>query len=257
VSLKVFAGAAVVGLFAAAAGDHLRSAPARAADEVPGAARLVALVEDVAEEYAEAHEERPEAALAVAAVAREARTVALASPATRALAPRLEQVARAIRALRPPVEVEDACAAIAGEVIARGHVVQAPAREPDLARGARVYAAACAGCHGAGGHPDPRVAAGMETPPPDLHDPSAMNGLSPARAYRAVSFGVRGTAMPEFPTLSAEDRWAVAFYTMAIRQPACARGAARPALPLAARATADDNQLVARFGESALACLRR
>jgi len=66
---------------------------------------------------------------------------------------------------------------------------------------------------------------------------------------------VRGTAMPEFPTLSREDRWAVAFYTMAVRQPACGEPDARVAL--AERALADDNQLVARFGEPALACLRR
>jgi len=95
----------------------------------------------------------------------------------------------------------------------------------------------------------------MSTPPPDLHDPSAMNGLSPLRVYHTVSFGVRGTAMPEFPTLSDEDRWAVAFYTMAIRQPACTRRG--PRLSLSERARANDNHLVARFGEPSLPCLRR
>jgi high-affinity iron transporter len=252
VSLKVFAGAAVLGFLGAAGADHARPAPPV---EAPGAARLVSLVEDVAEEYAESHEATPEAAIAVAAFADDARALALEIPAARDQAPRLARVARAIRALRPPVEVEEECAAIAAALMQRASVKGWPAVEPDLARGRVVYAEACAGCHGADGHPDPRVTSQMETAPPDLHDPGAMNGLSPFRVYNSVSFGVRGTAMPEFPTLSQEDRWAVAFYTMAVRQPACGGPGARVAL--AERALADDNQLVARFGEPALPCLRR
>ncbi len=252
-SLKVFTAATVIGFLGAAWGDHLREVPA--AREEPGAARLVALVEDVAEEYAESHEATPEAALAVASTAEEARALSLDIPSARHLAPRLARVARAIRALRPPVEIEEECAAIAGELMERGGVKGWPVSEPDLARGRAVYAEACAGCHGAAGHPDPRVTRDMETPPPDLHDPGAMNGLSPFRVYNAVSFGVRGTAMPEFPTLSQDDRWAVAFYTMAVRQPAC--GGHGTAVALRERALADDNQLVARFGEPALPCLRR
>jgi hypothetical protein len=92
----------------------------------------------------------------------------------------------------------------------------------------------------------------MSTSPPDLHDQSAM-GLSPFRVYNTVSFGVRSTAMPS-SRLSDQDR-AVAFYTMAVRQPACSPRGAR--VTLAERALADDNQLVARFGEPALPCLRR
>lgn len=253
-SLRIFAGAAVLGFLGAAGADRAREAPAPA--EAPGAARLVSLVEDVAEEYAESHEAAPEAAIAIAAFADEARARALEIPPARHLAPRLAGVARAIRALRPPFEVEEECAAIAADLIERAGVKSWPGREPDLARGRAVYGEACAGCHGADGHPDPRVASGMEAPPPDLHDPGAMNGLSPFRVYNAVSFGVRGTAMPEFPTLSPEDRWAVAFYTMSVRQPACGERSA-PATALADRALADDNQLVARFGEPALPCLRR
>ncbi len=242
----------MLGFLGAAWGDHVGEPAAR---EAPGAARLLSLVEDVAEEYAESHEATPEAAIAIAGLADEARALALEVPEARQLAPRLERVAQAIRALRPPVEVEEECAAIAGELIERANVRSRPASEPDLARGRVVYAEACAGCHGADGHPDPRVAGGMETAPPDLHDPGAMNALSPFRVYNSVTFGVRSTAMPEFPTLSAEDRWAVAFYTMAVRQPACSQRAVR--LPLAERAVTDDNQLVARFGEAALPCLRR
>ena len=252
-SLKVFAGAAVLGFLGAAWNDLPPVAPL--APEAPGAARLVSLVEDVAEEYAESHETTPEAAIAIAAFADDARDLSLEIPAARALAPRLERVARGIRALRPPVEIEEECAAIAAELMARASVKGWPAAEPDLVRGRVVYADACAGCHGVDGHPDPRVTSGMTTSPPDLHDPGAMNALSPFRVYNTVSFGVRGTAMPEFPTLSDEDRWAVAFYTMAVRQPACSQPGAR--VGLAERALADDNQLVARFGEPALACLRR
>lgn len=253
-SLKIFAVAVFVGFLGAAWADHARESPA--AQEASGAARLLSLVEDVAEEYAESHEAAPEAAIAIAAFADDARGRALAIPEARHLAPRLARVARAIRALRPPVEVEEECAAIAAELVERAGVKDWPRREPDLARGRAVYREACAGCHGSDGHPDPRVTSGMEAPPPDLHDPGAMNGLSPFRVYNAVSFGVRGTAMPEFPTLSPEDRWAVAFYTMSVRQPPCRAPLASRA-PLAERARADDNQLVARFGEAAMPCLRR
>jgi hypothetical protein len=102
VSLKVFAAAALLGFLGAAWGDQAREVPP-VAPEVPGAARLLSLVEDVAEEYAESHETTPEAAIAVAAFADDARALALEVP-RRATGARAPNRWRAPSALRPPVE---------------------------------------------------------------------------------------------------------------------------------------------------------
>ena len=85
-----------------------------------------------------------------------------------------------------------------------------PSRTPDLARGAEVYRANCAGCHGDLGRGDGPLAAGLDPPPANLADWGALRDQSPLDYYRRISIGVVGTAMPAFEDrLPAEDRWAV------------------------------------------------
>jgi len=92
-----------------------------------------------------------------------------------------------------------------------GPVIPAPSVPPSLARGAEVYRVQCAFCHGDGGRGDgPKARSLTGPPPPDLADRTTMGSLSPVEIYRRITFGVAGTAMPEFePTLSEDDRWAV------------------------------------------------
>jgi high-affinity iron transporter len=105
-----------------------------------------------------------------------------------------------------------------------------PAQAPSLARGADIYQANCASCHGAVGRADGPQAAGLDPPPANLADGAALGGVSPLDYYRRISIGTAGTAMPAFEgRLPAEDRWAVALFASVLRLPA-PRGDVPPAL---------------------------
>ena len=75
---------------------------------------------------------------------------------------------------------------------------ETPARAPDLARGAEVYRASCASCHGDLGRGDGPLAAGLDPAPSNLADWAALRDQSPLDFYRRVTIGVVGTAMPAF-----------------------------------------------------------
>ena len=95
-----------------------------------------------------------------------------------------------------------------------------PSRPPDLALGAQVYRASCAGCHGDLGRGDGKLAQGLDPPPANLADWGALNDQSPLDYYRRISIGVVGTAMPAFEDrLPARERWAVALYASTLRLP--------------------------------------
>ena len=96
-----------------------------------------------------------------------------------------------------------------------------PGVSPSLARGAEVYQAQCAQCHGSLGRGDGAAAAGLDPAPANLADAAALYSQSPLDFYRRITIGVVGTAMPSFESpLSAEDRWAVASYASLLRLPA-------------------------------------
>lgn len=88
----------------------------------------------------------------------------------------------------------------------------APRALPDLAKGAAVYAALCASCHGAKGAGDGALAANLEPKPIAFTDAERAGSRSLMALYQVVSQGVEGTSMTSYATLSEEDRWAVAFY---------------------------------------------
>jgi high-affinity iron transporter len=95
-----------------------------------------------------------------------------------------------------------------------------PPRTPDLAHGAEVYRANCAGCHGDLGRGDGPMAAGLDPAPSNLADWAALRDQSPLDFYRRVSIGVVGTAMPAFEErLPPRDRWSVALYASTLRLP--------------------------------------
>lgn len=88
----------------------------------------------------------------------------------------------------------------------------APRALPDLAKGAAVYAALCASCHGAKGAGDGALATNLEPKPIAFTDAERAGSRSLMALYQVVSQGVEGTSMTSYATLSEEDRWAVAFY---------------------------------------------
>lgn len=95
-----------------------------------------------------------------------------------------------------------------------------PSQTPSLARGAEVFAANCASCHGTRGRGDGPAAPGLDPKPTDLSD-AALRDQSPLDYYRRITIGVVGTAMPSFEhRLPAQDRWAAALYATLLRLPA-------------------------------------
>jgi high-affinity iron transporter len=43
-----------------------------------------------------------------------------------------------------------------------------------------------------------------------------MRGVSPYRAFFAITYGIQGTAMPPFSGLSEDDRWSLAYHVLAL-----------------------------------------
>ena len=105
-----------------------------------------------------------------------------------------------------------------------------PARVPTLARGAEVYQANCASCHGTLGRGDGPAAAGLDPPPANLANAGALSDVTPLDYFQKITIGVTGTAMPGYESqLSFDDRWAAAAYATVLRLPAPA-GEVPPAL---------------------------
>jgi high-affinity iron transporter len=95
-----------------------------------------------------------------------------------------------------------------------------PAQTPSLARGAEVYQANCASCHGTQGQGDGPAARGLDPKPTNLAHGAGLMDQSPLDYYRRVTIGVVGTAMPSFELrLPAQDRWAAALYATLLRLP--------------------------------------
>ena len=95
-----------------------------------------------------------------------------------------------------------------------------PSGAPSLARGAEVYQANCASCHGARGRGDGPGGVGLDPRPADLSNAEALADQSPLDYYRRITIGVVGTAMPAYELrLSPQDRWAAALYASVLRLP--------------------------------------
>ncbi|ANH66787.1 FTR1 family protein [Mitsuaria sp. 7] len=102
--------------------------------------------------------------------------------------------------------------ALANHLIAVYPVPLAPTALPDLKRGASVYAANCASCHGASGNGDGPLARQLDPRPIAFTNHERARQRSVFALYQAASQGIAGTAMPAFGQLSEEERWAVAMY---------------------------------------------
>jgi high-affinity iron transporter len=239
----------------------LLAVPLAAADE--GASegrtwhRLVGILQYLEADYPLAVESKSDFELA------EQRSfIAEATEAARDMGPRGESFLPRLLAIKARVDkAEDAqgvsrdCGALVEDLVLAGGLARSPRTPPDLARGAQLFQESCSACHGADGRARVPIAQTMEPQPTDFHDADVMAGLTPYKAFNTTSFGVPGTAMPGFPTLSEEERWAVAFFLFTLRQPAC--DDTPPKASLEKLATSTDPELVREHGEKNLACLRR
>jgi high-affinity iron transporter len=127
-----------------------------------------------------------------------------------------------------------------------------PAQAPAIARGASVYQAQCAQCHGGLGKGDGPAAAGLDPAPSDLSNGAALSDASPLDFYRRVTVGVAGTAMPAYEqALSPQDRWSVALYASTLRLPAPQGKVPTALTAFATTARLSDAQILAALGPGA------
>ena len=128
----------------------------------------------------------------------------------------IKKAADLVLSRAPAVEVAQACRKARDPLLARYRAVLGPARTPSFERGMVLFQQNCVACHGVKGGGDGPSAAGLNPRPRDLRDPEVVRGLSPLRAFSALTDGVRGTAMPSFSILSTDDRWNLAFVASAL-----------------------------------------
>ncbi len=92
-----------------------------------------------------------------------------------------------------------------------------PPRAPSLDEGARIYASRCSQCHGVEGRGDGPAGRGLVPPPADLSAGTMMSATLPLDAYRRVTYGTPGTAMPAFgASLSRQQRWDAIAYVLTL-----------------------------------------
>ncbi len=78
----------------------------------------------------------------------------------------------------------------------------------DATRGAALFAAHCAGCHGPTGRGDGPLVDRLPAPPPNLADPQRMAERSPADLWTTITNGRLEANMPPFARLLSDDeRW--------------------------------------------------
>ncbi|NOG73542.1 cytochrome c/FTR1 family iron permease [Roseicella sp. DB1501] len=128
------------------------------------------------------------------------------------------EAAIAARAL--PEDVARLARGLATHLLNAYPVPLAPAKTPDVPRGASLYAEQCASCHGLSGAGDGPAAANLDPPPIAFTDRSRAQERSLFALYQVITQGLDGTAMPSFAQLSPEDRWALAFHTGTLAYPA-------------------------------------
>src|SRR2546428_5306527 len=109
---------------------------------------------------------------------------------------------------------------IKSKIMTAYHIVPYPRQLPSFEAGRLLFAQNCSQCHGEAGKGDGpgRESMNPKQPvPANFTDAEFMAGLSPVKAFNAISFGVEKTAMASFAALSQDQRWQLAFYIFSLR----------------------------------------
>jgi high-affinity iron transporter len=136
-----------------------------------------------------------------------------ASPAKPQLAQRARELQQVIRAKAAPATVAGLARGLASDLLEAHPVPLAPKQAPDAARGAALYAQACASCHGLNGEGATGAFAKLDPPPIAFADAERARERSIFGLYQVITQGLEGTAMQSFASLPDEDRWALAFHS--------------------------------------------
>lgn len=171
-----------------------------------------------------------------------------------ALLAKADALENAVASKSAPVQVAALAHALADGVLLLYPIPMAPAKAPDLARGAAVFSEQCVACHGVHGAGDGPMASKLNPPPIAFTDRERASVRSVLALYQAVSQGVSGTSMPAFKELSDADRWAVAFYagTLSHDDAMRQRGAAKWKADQILRSRFDNLAALTRSSEVAL-----
>ncbi len=219
--------------------------------------QLVGILQYLQADYPNAVESKSESELTEqrSFIAEAMDTAGQLGPAAQGFMPRLQEVKARVDKGEDPEGVSRDCGELVEDLVLAGGLARSPRQPPSLERGEALFQVACAACHGADGRGQVLIARTMEPKPANFQDPELMAGLTPYKAFNTISFGVPGTPMPGFPTLSEDQRWSLAFFVFTLRQPPCEGPSPRASLERLATAT--DPQLATEYGEKNLACLRR
>lgn len=143
-----------------------------------------------------------------------------------------------LAARAPAAAIAAQANAIAAAMRDRFRVRALPARTPDLAKGAALYATSCASCHGATGAGDGPAGRGLDPAPASFRDAARAASLSPFALFSTITYGIAGTGMNGFAaTLDDAARWDLAYYvgSLGFTPEEIARGGALLATTPAAR----------------------
>ena len=135
-----------------------------------------------------------------------------ANPAKDALVADAGRLVKLVADKAAPEAVAEAATALRWALIRAYGLQVAPRRTPDVGRGAALYAANCAACHGAEGRGDGPAAKDLDPAPANFHDAARMAERSLYGLYNAITLGVTGTSMAPFAQLGEDGRWALAFH---------------------------------------------
>lgn len=237
--------------------DHFECLPWDSPEQAAWS-RVVAALQQVAEEYPEAQEQeiptdvRPRLLQLAGRVDEMSTLVGEIDPSD-------HQVRKDLEAIREGVLGTDyylggKCRDLANRIVERKRLPRTPPNKPDLARGQREYAASCAACHGQDRlHPSTIAGTTMSPPPADIWHPQY--NWTPYETFNRVTYGGIETAMPSFEDLSVDERWDVVFYLFAERWPS-SRLRSHP-IGADELALLGDFELCTKFGYGAIPFLRR
>lgn len=122
------------------------------------------------------------------------------------------ELRQAVASKTDPATVARLAHALSSDVQKAYPFAVAPAAMPNLARGAQLFQAQCAACHGPQGRGDGALAVSLNPKPTALSEHLRARERSLFALHQIISNGVQGTAMQGFTSLSDADRWALAFF---------------------------------------------
>ena len=141
----------------------------------------------------------------------------------------LARLRRTVDERGPAAEVSERARSLGAELRFRFNVQELPPRPPSLDNGRRLYAQACAGCHGATGRGDGPRASLLDPKPASFLNRTRMLELPLSAVFATITYGIDGTSMASFDqAYDTADRYDLAFFvgSLAFDAADISRGAA-------------------------------